>query len=161
MSNKSEIKKLEQGRAEFAYRCAKEGVKIKSKNMIDGEYYEDRKYGSYVKKIHTMILSNGLGQTLAFIVSKRKKDKKEKERILKAGSVENPKNAYDLIYKQLTEYLKSNTTARIQMPADKTELLEWVISCATQEYRWITQEVLAFLNWLKRFAEGMIEEEEE
>jgi CRISPR-associated protein Cmr5 len=103
-----------------------------------------KNYRSYVKKIPTMILSNGLGQTLAFIKAKSKKEK-----------------AYDLIYKQLTEYMKSDHTARIKMPQEKNELLEWVISCDSSTYRYITQEILAFLNWLKRFAEGLIEVEEE
>jgi CRISPR-associated protein Cmr5 len=79
----------------------------------------------------------------------------------KMSDEKNPKNAYDLIYKQLTEYMKSDHTTRIQMPPNKNELIEWIISCNSKEYRWITQELLAFLNWLKRFAEGMIEEKGE
>lgn len=97
-------------------------------------------YRSYTRKITHMILSNGLGQTLAFIYSKKDKG-----------------NAYDLIYKQLTDYLKSNSTARINMPETETELVEWVISLPSSEYRYVTEEILAFLKWLKRFAEGMIE----
>jgi len=103
-----------------------------------------KNYRSYVKKIPTMILSNGLGQTLAFIKAKSEKG-----------------NAYDLIYQQLTEYMKSDHTARIKMPQEKNDLVEWVISCNSSTYRYITQEILAFLNWLKRFAEGLIEVEEE
>ncbi|MCX7845569.1 MAG: type III-B CRISPR module-associated protein Cmr5 [Dictyoglomaceae bacterium] len=151
------ITKLEKGRAEFAYRCALEGKKILTITQINSEYYEDDKYKSYVKKLPSMILSNGLGQTLAYIYSKRKKEKDNK----KPGSKENPKNAYDLIYKQLTDYLKSDSTARIKIPTDKNELIEWVISLDSYNYRYVTEELLAFLNWLKKFAEGMIEEEEE
>lgn len=99
-------------------------------------------YRSYTRRITHMILSNGLGQTLAFIYSKKDKG-----------------NAYDLIYKQLTDYLKSNSTARINMPQEENELIEWVISLSSTEYRYVTEEILAFLKWLKRFAEGMIESE--
>jgi CRISPR-associated protein Cmr5 len=120
-------------------------------NLTDEEkkvinFYKNllKNYRSYVKKIPTMILSNGLGQTLAFIKSKSKKE-----------------NAYKLIYEQLTEYMRSPYPTRIQMPEDKKELIDWVISCDSEKYRYITQEILAFLNWLKRFAEGLIEEEEE
>jgi CRISPR-associated protein Cmr5 len=120
-------------------------------NLTDEEkkvinFYKNllKNYRSYVKKIPTMILSNGLGQTLAFIKSKSEKG-----------------NAYKLIYEQLTEYIRNPYTTRIQMPEDKKELVEWVISCGSEKYRYITQEILAFLNWLKRFAEGLIEEEEE
>jgi len=159
MEKETIINKLEKGRAEFAYRCAEEGKKIISKTQIDGEWYEDDKYKSYVKRIPSMILSNGLGQTLAFVVSKKKKAKREEGRLISPGNEKNPKNAYDLIYKQLTEYMKSEHTARIKMPQDKNELIEWVISCDSSNYRYITQEILAFLNWVKRFAEGLIEEE--
>lgn len=101
-----------------------------------------KNFRSYARKIPQMILSNGLGQTLAFVKAKAKDG-----------------NAYELIYSQLTDYLKSDSTARIKMEGNK-ELIEWVITCNSQEYRFITEEILAFLSWLKRFAEGMIEVEE-
>lgn len=100
-------------------------------------------YRSYARKIPQMILSNGLGQTLAFVYSKKKDG-----------------NAYDLIYRQITDYMKSDSTARITMPADEDELVKWVISLDSSKYQHATEEILAFLKWLKRFAEGMIEEEE-
>ncbi len=129
------ITKLEKGRAEFAYRCVKNAV-----NNLDDK--KKKEYRSYIRKISQMILSNGLGQTLAFIYAKKEEG-----------------NAYDLIYKQLTDYLKSDSTARIKMPEDENDLIEWVITRDSHEYRYITEEVLAFLNWLKKFAEGMIEGE--
>jgi CRISPR-associated protein Cmr5 len=46
------------------------------------------------------------------------------------------------------------------MPSDKNDLVEWVISCDSNRYRYITQELISFLNWLKRFAEGMIEDKD-
>jgi len=107
-----------------------------------------KNYRSHVKKIPTMILSNGLGQSLAFVKAKSERG-----------------NAYGLIYKQLTEYMKSEQTTKLP-PKDKkeltekNELVEWVISRDSSTYRYITQEILAFLKWLKRFAEGLIEEEE-
>lgn len=154
------IQKLERGRAEFAYRCAEEGKKIIEKYQINDEWYEDAKYKSYVKKLPSMILSNGLGQTLAFVCAKRKKIKNEKDEKKLPGNSDNPKNAYDLIYKHLTEYLKSNSSPRIKMPEGQNELIEWVISLDSYNYRYVTEEILAFLNWLKKFAEGMIETEE-
>ncbi len=137
MNKESEIRKLEKGRAEFAYNCVKDAI-----SKLDEK--KKKEYRSYTKKIPTMILSNGLGQTLAFVKAKAKDG-----------------NAYELLYAQMTEYMKSDSAVRIQMPSDKNELIEWVISCDSKEYRWITQELLAFLGWLKRFAEGMIEEEGE
>jgi len=139
MTKETIITKLEKGRAEFAYKCVEKAIEIFKDNSK-----KQKEYKSYARKIPTMILSNGLGQTLAFIKAKSEKG-----------------NAYDLIYQQLTEYMKSDHTARIKMPQEKNDLVEWVISCNSSTYRYVTQEILAFLNWLKRFAEGLIEVEEE
>ena len=89
-------------------------------------------YKSYVKKIPMMILNNGLGATFAFIYSKKKEG-----------------NAYERIYNQIQKWLK----------ADK-DLVEWIIYQDSQEYRATTNEVLALFNWLKRFADGMIEKKD-
>jgi CRISPR-associated protein Cmr5 len=91
-------------------------------------------YQSYVKKIPMRILTNGLGATFAFVYSKKKDG-----------------NAYDLIYKQTKEWLK--------VPKND-ELVKWIIDRESPEYRAVTNEVLALFNWLKRFADGMIEGEE-
>lgn len=132
------INKLEKGRAEFAYRCVKEVID-KSNSSESGQSDKKLKeYKSYTRKIPQMILSNGLGQTLAFVKAKAKKG-----------------NAYEWIYKQLTQYFEGSEVL------NKNELIEWVISCDSKDYRYITQEILAFLNWLKRFAEGMIEDNDE
>jgi len=139
MEKETIISKLEKGRAEFAYRCVEKAIEIFKDNSK-----KQKEYKSYTRKIPTMILSNGLGQTLAFIKAKSEKG-----------------NAYDLIYSQLTEYMKSAHTVRIQMPKEKNDFVEWVISCDSSKYRYITQEILAFLNWLRRFAEGLIEGVEE
>jgi CRISPR-associated protein Cmr5 len=134
MSNTtSTIRKLEQGRAEFAYRCVE--------NAIGRGDVSNKEYLSYSKKLPTMLLTCGLGQSLAFVKAKAKDNE-----------------AYNLLYSQITEYLKeSNTTARIKMPESKPDVAEWVVSCDTSEYRLITKELLSFLTWLKRFAEGRIE----
>ena len=139
MEKETIISKLEKGRAEFAYKCVEKAIEIFKDNSK-----KQKEYKSYTRKIPTMILSNGLGQTLAFVKAKSDKG-----------------NAYDLIYSQLTEYMKSAHTVRIQMPKEKNDFVEWVISCDSSKYRYITREILAFLNWLRRFAEGLIEGEEE
>lgn len=135
--NESIITKLEKGRAEFAYKCVKEAIE-----RLDERKKKD--YRSYVRKIPQMILSNGLGQTIAFIYAKKENG-----------------DAYDLIYKQFTDYLKSEATMRIRMSDNENELVKWVISLNSYDYLYATEEILAFLGWLKKFAEGMIEVKEE
>lgn len=139
LEKESLILKLERGRAEFAYDCVKQAIDI-----LKTDEKEKKNYRSYVRKIPHMILTNGLGQTLAFVCSKKKDG-----------------NAYELIYNQITEYFKSDTPARIKMPEGKNELIEWVISLDTYSYRYVAEEILAFLGWVKKFAEGMIKTREE
>lgn len=136
-NNTTTIKGLEQGRAKFAYECAAKGSEIEKK----------KEYKSYVRKIPMLIKTNGLGSTFAFIKSKSTNDQ------TKAGY------AYSLIYKQTKEWLKRDDKKLLDIGEDD-DLVDRIISLDSVEYRAVTIEVLAFFNWLKRFAEGLIEEEE-
>lgn len=148
--NKTNLVGIEQGRAKAAYDYAKVGKLISSSFSFEGEKYKDDKYSSYVKKIPMLIKTNGLGSTFAFVKSNFKKAKKDKQ----PGSDQNPKNAYDLIYKQTKDWLVSKAL----ITPDK-DLIDDIISKKSTEYRVITNEVLAFFNWLRRFAEGDEESE--
>jgi len=136
MGNKGEIKGIEQGRAEFAYKCASEG------NLID----KKKEYKAYVKKVPALIKMNGLGATFAFIKSKSSDDEN------KAGY------AYALIYKQTAQWLKKDGKKLLDIN-DEDKLVGDIISLKSPEYRAVTNEVLAFFNWLRRFAEGLIKED--
>jgi CRISPR-associated protein Cmr5 len=154
MSNGITSKGVENGRAEFAYKCALSGKDIYNKKTeIDHEVFEDKNYKSYVKKIPMLIKTNGLGATFAYVKSKKAKDKENK----KAGSKENCKNGYDLIYTQTSDWLISKG-----MITKESELIAQLVSekCSSSEYRRLTIETLALFNWLKRFADGLIEGEE-
>jgi len=139
MPNGTNMKKLENGRAEFAYACVE-----KAKNPDLSKYaYKTSEYKSYAKKALVLIQTNGLGNTLAFIISKSKtKDQKT--------------TAWGLIYEQLSEWLESDSTGCTLLTED-SDLLKFVISQPSSVYRQITTEVMAFMNWLKRLADGMIE----
>ncbi|MCF2138521.1 MAG: type III-B CRISPR module-associated protein Cmr5 [Candidatus Lokiarchaeota archaeon] len=129
---------IEQGRANFAYKCAKKGSKIDKKN----------EYKQYVKKIPMLIKTNGIGATLAFIKSKSSNDK------TKSGY------AYKIIYDQINEWLKLDEKKLLEdFKENSSDLLEITLNLNSPLYRTITIEVLLFLNWLKRFAEGLIEGE--
>jgi len=136
---------IEQGRAKFAYDCAKKG------KTPDSEYpFKDTEYKSYVKNLPSLIKTNGLGQTLAFYKSKRQKESDKK------------KNAYDLIYNQLYKWLihENCLTRHVVVSAIGEDLVEKVISMKSLDYRTVTIEVLTFVNWLKRFTDGLIEGED-
>ena len=164
----SNVKDLAKDRAQFAYVCAEEGKKVLSLSQVNNEYFKDDKYKSYVKKIPMMILTNGLGATFAFVYSKQKKEDKHKQ---KAGVEGNPKNGYDLIYKQVDEWLQKNYKSgqcnknsecykeEKKEKCAEIDLVKWIICLDSSEYRAVTNEVLALFGWLKRFADGMIEGE--
>ncbi|GIX42797.1 MAG: type III-B CRISPR module-associated protein Cmr5 [Leptospiraceae bacterium] len=125
------IQKIEKGRAEKAYQFIQDATQKLSEK-------DQKLYKSYIKKIPSMILNNGLGQTIAFIYSKRKNTEK---------------NPYDIIYEQFNKYLQKYKLK------DNQELTEFIISIDSKKYRLIQQELLALLNWMRRFAEGMIQGE--
>ena len=128
------INKLEQGRASYAYDCA-----VSGKNCG-----EPKEYKSYVKKIPMMIKTNGLGSALAFIQSK-------------SGSGKGHK-AYQMLYDQMKEWLKKSEVGYIPS-SNNEDLVKLIINMDSAEYRACTVEILSLLNWLKRFADGLIDKE--
>jgi len=85
-----------------------------------------------------MIKTNGLGATFAFVLSKSNKDK-----------------AYEKIYEQTGKWLKKK-----EYISNPQNLAEEIVSCESPKYRMLTIETLAFFNWLRRFADGLIKGED-
>ncbi len=168
MEKLSNMKQSELNRAKFAYDCVNDAVKVlKDKENIIFEtinnserykldtnnYFKTTKYyKSYVKKVPTYIQVNGLAGTFAFIFSKMTKNKENKEK----GSENNPYSDWDLIYFQTWEWLNKN----YKKGKEKDELMEWILELDSKLYKAVTIEVLSLFSWLRRFAEGMIEDEE-
>ncbi|MBI5194650.1 MAG: type III-B CRISPR module-associated protein Cmr5 [Nitrospirae bacterium] len=115
----------EQERAKMAWELANDVPN----NLIDD-------YASLVKSAPVMILTNGLGQALAFIISKSK----SKE--------------YSLLYDHLNKWLAGNVVWT-QNEDISNDLIERVIHEKSQGYRMATEEALAFLAWVKRFATAL------
>lgn len=91
-----------------------------------------KKYGQLAKSAPADIQANGLGQTLAFWRAKPKEEHSQ------------------ALFKDVSDWVKK----QMGLSTQKT-LLEWIIQDArTDEYRRATAEAIAFLNWLKRFAEA-------
>ncbi len=125
---------LEQKRAQFAWNCIGD---VKEKKAD---------YANVAKKAPSDIQINGLGQTLAFWRAKGKKDKE-----------------YEQIYNHVSKWVLEK---RLEKKHPKG-LLGWVMSegetdkakfTTTDDYRRATTEAIAFLVWLKRFAEAELDE---
>lgn len=126
--------KIENGRAAFAFEKVKGFVQSHPEKT-------NKEYRSYVKKLPAMIQVNGIGQSMAFCYAK--------------GGV------YADIYKQIEEWVQQQEAALMRKydPKGKGEFVETIVNMSSNDYRLITSEVIAYLNWMRRFADGMIKAE--
>lgn len=117
-----------------------------------------KKYKTLVKKIPAMIQKNGLINTMAFLISKRK----EKEPTI-----------HEVVLRQMiawsrrsckTWFIKS-MELHPDFEGDNVkgymEYINAVFSLSSKEYRILSQEFISLFSWMKRFADGVIEGEEE
>lgn len=128
----STIKQLEQTRAKYAFECVS---KVKTEHAPIAPDYR-----SYVKRLPMMIKSNGFGAAITFVYSKKKE------------------GAWGCIYDQISKWLidtHPNQPIR-EFAGYNREFAEIIISLNSPDYRAVTVETLALLNWLRRFAEGQI-----
>jgi len=119
----SAMRTIEQERAEYAWKCVNE--------VKDEPFAGD--YRNIAVKASSLILTNGLGQTLAFLRSKP--DRKH----------------FAELYRHLSQWLRE------RLNINRDDALEWIVNDAdSQRYRLATMEALALLQWLKRFAEATL-----
>lgn len=124
---------LEQQRAAKAWKYVQAVEKDKNNQLR-------KEYRTTVMKLPSLILTNGLGQTLAFLKSKGK------------GVVSNPE---EKVYSDLQEWLHSGETINWGN-ANHDELIERIMAIDSDKYRLVTSEALSFLSWLKRFADAVL-----
>lgn len=125
---------VENGRAAFAFK--------KVKTMVEQHAHDERflkEYRSYIKKMPAMVQVNGLGQTLAFYYSKN--------------------GAYKQIYHDLAVWVSASMEGLINQYRQEgnQEFIEILVNMPSGDYRLVTMEILAILNWMRRFADGMIQ----
>ena len=130
---------LEQIRAEYALDCIKEALD-KYKNSAS-------KLKSYINSAPSMILKNGLANTIAFYKSKYEGEKK-----LSAD-----KQAYKLLTKCIEGWLKER-----EIVLSNSSILKWFSDKSTSSIQVLhaTDETLRMLNWLKMIAKSKIETNE-
>lgn len=132
--SESLISKIENGRAGFAFEIAKEGTsKLKEK------------YKSHVKSFPMLITTNGLGSAIAFLYSKRNKEK----------------GVYLEVGNSIVKWLLWNDNYEkfgLKKSEELEKLTENIINLDTSSYRALTVEILSYFKWLRRFAEGFCKE---
>lgn len=141
-------KTLEQRRADYAF--------DKVKKIKDREYASE--FSSLVAKIPSYVMTNGLGNTLAFLFSKKKD-----HHLVVAGIMA------DWIMREISmvnaNYLKNLGSDWIENPkkvsAEQEGIMKGlVLEPNISQYAVITDELLSLFVWLKRFCDGMIEKKE-
>lgn len=135
---------LDQERAKIAWEKVAD-VKANGKNA-KGQSYAD-KYGSLARSAPADILSFGLGQTLAFW----------RARGYENGHMKDGGNEHAHLLKDVDQWVSSQLSKQpaIAQNMQNLELLKWITDKAsTSQYRLATTEAIAFLTWLKRFAEA-------
>ena len=110
----------EQERAAQAWKDVRDDVKGKKEFASE--------YKALAASAPADIQTNGLGQTLAFWLSKGKGEHKT-------------------LYRHLSTWV-------VQKMGQGDDLLRWITQTDSTRYRRATVEALAFLGWLKRFAQA-------
>jgi CRISPR-associated protein Cmr5 len=108
-----------------------------------GEFDWKKAYSSLARKVPMLVLTNGLGQTLAFLKAKGKND---------------PADEHTVLFRHLSSWVLSQVAS--STTASNGDLLQWVLQNDSAAYRRATTEALAFLAWLKRFAEAELPTED-
>lgn len=133
----SVLENLEHKRAQEAWSCVDYvNTEIEDKKL-------KKEYRSLVMRLPALIITNGLGQTLAYLKAKGK-------------DADPDNNPHERIYRDIQGWLNKRG---IQWQA-KGELIERIITLDSINFRFVTQETLSFLSWLKRFADAVLPKEE-
>lgn len=119
------LRGIEQGRASQAFDFVNH-VKTHKADTWD-------EYKSGVRKLPVLIKTNGLGQALAFIKSRKN---------------------FPGIYEQLADWLQKKDAKGL---IGGGELVQEVIQLPSATYRQVTLETLAMLLWMRRFVDGLDE----
>ncbi len=130
----SQQQTLEQQRAQQAW--------IDIQSVVNNSDDFKKKYSSLARRVPMLVLTNGLGQTLAFLRAKGKND---------------PSDEHNVLFNHLSRW----TMSQVAPNAGNQNLLDWVLRSDSVAYRRATAEALAYLVWLKRFAEAELPTEEE
>jgi CRISPR-associated protein Cmr5 len=102
-------------------------------------------YKSYAESLPANIVMNGLGQACAMLLAQAKGKSADQ-------------NAHRLLYDHLQDWLRGREHAAVY-PKDQ-DLVKSVINHGQREYVRAQFESLAYLNWLKKFAQAYLGEED-
>lgn len=138
MQEKDSMRTREQERASFAW---------KKVSKLGGELLS--KYKDTARKFPSMVVNNGLGQTLAFLIAKG----------TEKGEPDEKKSEWQL-YAHIQEWLCQTEICKVtddEKSGTEFKLIVWLTDSRTKSihYRRATLEALSLASWLKRFSEAL------
>lgn len=137
-------KTLDQKRAHEAYQAVKGVAGLSASQQSD--------YASRARELPAMLLKSGIGQTLAFLLSKNK----DNSRIATAEG---------RVVAQLDAWVGPRVFGMEKFPVTPTvtmdRLLKAVIDGDRSAFQRATDEAMAYATWLKRFAEAFLAESDQ
>lgn len=125
----SDMQTIQQKRAAFA---------LKQIEAINGGKI-DKELSQFIVGVPTMILTNGIGQTLAFLLAK-KKDKMGK------------------VFGMIKEWLEQQMPGQFPKRSDEIAFLKQFNQLSQSDYLEAQHECLRLFEWLKRYARAFCEE---
>ncbi len=122
---------LEQRRAQFAWKCVNDARE--ATNNFD-------EYCSLARSASATIQKSGLGQTIAFLLAKA-----------------TPRSHHEVLAGQISTWL--NERMELNLQGNPPNIMDWIVNgelsgFSQEKYRLATAEAIAWLTWLKRFAES-------
>lgn len=120
---------LEQQRAQDAWNCTEQAVKVLGANDAD-------KYKNFVKGVPALIINSGLMQVMAFCHDKGSKDSQRHVEVVAA---------------QLRIWLQKRFPEKFQS-AEFSSFMKELMGTGAADYQAITAEAFAWLRWLRQMA---------
>jgi len=138
------MRTISQKVSEYALECISD---IESKKFAG-------KYKSYIKSFPALVISEGLLMALAFTLSKSNLKDNGKDG-------KGDKDARKMVFVHIANWLEERNVISVSNPEEEYEkVIEELSKMDVRKYRLATQEALKVADWLRRFAEGLIKDEE-
>ncbi len=120
---------LQQQRAKHAWDA------VNNQNSREDKFKKE--FTSNVRKLPSMVINDGLGQALAFLLAQAKGKKDD---------------AHYVVYKAVSDWV----CQQLKLNCQGTGLMDYLLADDTKSshYRRASTEALAYLTWLKRFTEA-------
>lgn len=148
----SNLKNINLEVSKYAMQCVDDVISKPKSNIELG-----KKYKTLVRKMPALIQKNGLIGTLAFVFSKNSSPEH-------AEVFRNTIN-WTLSNGKINDLIKNNDFVKEQNDGlskqNMEKYIEWVCKLEPTQYRQVTKEMMILFGWIKRFADALIDEEDD